>query len=602
MSANRPLPALSRNVALDDERGLTSLQTLKDAMVMIVDDEPFMMDVVQAFLEEAGYTRFLTTDDSTQALDMLQKQRPDVLLLDLIMPGKSGFELLSEIRANEALRFLPVIMLTAASDADTKLQALELGATDFLSKPVDPSELRLRLRNALAFKAYQDQLAYCDALTGLPNRQMFMERLTWSLKLAKRHNKQCALLQIGLDRFKRINDTLGHEIGDEVLRAVSSRLSESLRECDTLSFVDASAESVSLSRLAGDEFIVLMSEIYDVEEASTVARRLLNTLQSPVMVGGHELFVTASVGIAQFPQDGGHPATLLTNVDLAMAQAKLQGRNTYAFYSPETNARSFQRLTLETALRKAIEKDALELHYQPKVDFATGRICGAEALLRWEHPELGCIPPGQFIPLAEDTGLILPLGEQVLHRACRDAAAWQQSGLAIPVSVNVSSLQFRRGDLPDVIQGALHRSGLYARNLIIELTESLLMDNAQANIDMLRAIKNLGVRLSMDDFGTGYSSLSYLKRFPLDELKIDQVFVRDLPDDTGNAAIVGAVISMARGLGLKVTAEGVETAAQMDFLKTHGCDQFQGYLFSHPVPAQEFTALLAQKSKCFSQS
>lgn len=603
MAAN-PLNALYLNDATDGEQQsperLISMQALRDARVMIVDDEPIMMDVVQAFLEDAGYSNFLTTDDSDSALEMMLKERPDVLLLDLIMPGKSGFELLAEIRSEPTLRYMPVIVLTAASDSDTKLQALELGATDFLAKPVDPSELSLRIRNALAFKAYQDQLAYNDALTGLPNRQLFLERLSWTLRLARRHNKQCALLQIGLDRFKQINDTLGHETGDEVLKAVSKRLAATLRESDTLSMLDDREDAISLSRLAGDEFMVLVSEIKHPEDASIIARRLLETMKSPLMLNGHELFITISVGIVLFPQDGQQGTDLLTNVDLAMGQAKLHGRNTYAFYSPETNARSFERLTLETALRKAIERMELELHYQPKVETATGRVIGAEALLRWNHKELGAVSPARFIPLAEETGLILPLGEMVLRQACMDAVKWQQGGCNLPVSVNVSSLQFRRGDMPAIIQSVLQSTGLQAGNLIIELTESLLMENAQANIDMLRAIKLLGVRLSMDDFGTGYSSLSYLKRFPLDELKIDQVFVRDLPDDPGNSAIVGSVISMARGLGLTVTAEGVETPGQMSFLKMHGCDQFQGYLFSRPLPMSEFTALLAQKNNCLS--
>ncbi|MGA7178785.1 MAG: EAL domain-containing protein [Thiobacillaceae bacterium] len=604
--AVNPLSTFARDDSLADQMSspdrLTSLQTLKDAKVMLVDDEPIMLDVVQAFLEDAGYSHFLTTDDSTQALDMLLKERPDVLLLDLVMPGKSGFELLTEIRGESTLRYMPVIVLTAASDSDTKLKALELGATDFLAKPVDPSELILRLRNALAFKAYQDQLAYNDALTGLPNRQLFLERLAWTLRLARRHNKQSALLQIGLDRFKQINDSLGHEMGDQVLKVVSRRLSAALRDSDTLSMLKDSGDAISLSRLAGDEFMVLVSEIKQAEDASVIARRLLDTMKAPLMLGRHELFVTVSVGIALFPQDGLQGTDLLSNVGLAMSQAKLQGRNTYAFYSPETNARSFERLKMETALRKAIERKELELHYQPKVEMTTGRIIGAEALARWKHTELGQVSPAHFIPLAEETGLILPLGELVLLRACQAAAQWQQSGFDLRIAVNVSSLQFRRGDMPTIIQSALQASGLSASNLIIELTESLLMENAKTNVDMLRRIKALGVCLSMDDFGTGYSSLSYLKRFPLDELKIDQLFVRDLPDDSGDAAIVGSVIAMARGLGLKVIAEGVETTAQMNFLKMHGCDQFQGYLFSPPLPEQEFTALLTQRAKRFSNS
>ncbi|MDP1862679.1 MAG: EAL domain-containing protein [Thiobacillus sp.] len=575
---------------------LISMQTLQDARVMIVDDEPATIHVVQVFLEDAGYSHFITTNDSTQALDIILKQRPDILILDLCMPGKSGFELLGEIRSDPLLRYLPVLVFSAAGDAATKLHSLELGATDFLPKPVDPSELVLRLRNALAFKAYQDQLAYNDRLTGLPNRQLFLERLSWTLRLAQRHSKQCALLQIGLDRFKQINDTLGHEVGDKVLKAVSHRLTTSLRESDTISQLNSGQDSISLSRLSGDEFMVLTSEINHAEDASLIARRLLEAMKLPLALGKLELFVTISVGIALFPQDGSEGSALLTHVDLAMAQAKLHGRNTYAFHSVETNTRSFERLNMETALRKSIERKELELHYQPKVDLNTGRIIGAEALARWTHAELGQVSPAQFIPLSEETGLILPLGEDMLNLACQEAVKWQKIGCNLPVSVNVSSMQFRRGDMPSIIRSALQASGLQPENLMIELTESLLMENAQSNIDMLRAIKNLGVQLSMDDFGTGYSSLSYLKRFPLDELKIDQVFVSDLPDDSGSAAIVSSVINMAHGLGLKVTAEGVETAAQMAALKSDGCDHFQGYLFSRPLAPPDFAALLRQKA------
>lgn len=597
------LPALPSVDRLVNQDKATSWLALRDAKVMIVDDEPILIDVIQILLEDAGYTNLLTLDEPTRALDMLLKRRPDVLLLDLIMPGKSGFDLLQDIRNEPMLRYMPVIVLTAASDPDTKLQALELGATEFLSKPVDSSELVLRLRNALAFKAYQDQLAYYDALTGLPNRQLFMERLDWTLRLAHRHNKPCALLQIGLDRFRQVNDSLGHQKGDEVLVAVSRRLNQSLRETDAQGMSDAGDEAMSISRLAGDEFMVLISEIDHAETVALVARRLLDSMKAPLLLDRQELFVSISIGISLFPHDSDQASDLLTHVDLAMAQAKLNGRNTYAFYSPEANARSFERLQLETALRRAIDRNELVVHYQPKVDLATGDIVGAEALTRWPHASLGDISPARFIPLAEELGLILPLGELVLRQACMDAATWQRgAGRELPVSVNVSSLQFLRSDMPLVIQSALQASGLAPGSLIIELTESLLMDDAQASSDMLRSINALGVRLSMDDFGTGYSSLTYLKQFPLHELKIDRSFVRDLPGDSGSAAIVGAVIAMAHGLGLTVTAEGIETVDQLDFLKAHGCDQFQGFLFSRAVPFARFIALLAHTRPCMPAS
>ena len=574
------------------------METLTRARVMIVDDEPIMIDVVQAFLEDAGYANFLTTEDSRQALDLMLHERPDVLLLDLLMPGKSGFELLNEIRAEPRLRYMPVIVLTAASDADTKLQALELGATDFLAKPVDPSELTLRLRNALAFKAYQDQLAYNDALTGLPNRQRFLDRLDWALSLARRQNRHCGLLHVGLDRFRQINDTLGHDAGDEVLREVARRLTHVLRESDAVALLDLREEQVELARLGGDEFVVLLAELRHVDDASLVARRLLDAIRAPFHIAGHELYLTLSIGVAVYPQDGNEPAELLASMDAALAQAKGMGRDAFAYRSQEANARTTARLKLETALRKALEREELSLHYQPKVIAADGRIVGVEALVRWNSLDLGFVSPGEFIPLAEETGLILQIGEFVMRRACEDAARWQREGHGVAVSVNVSSLQFSRSDMPTTIAAALNTSGLDAGQLVVELTESLLMENAQANIDLLHRIKAQGVRLSMDDFGTGYSSLAYLKQFPLDELKIDRAFVMGLPDDRGSMAIVGAVIAMAQGLGLKVTAEGVEQPAQRDFLVAQGCDLIQGYLFSRPLPLKDFETLLASRQPC----
>jgi diguanylate cyclase (GGDEF)-like protein len=429
---------------------------------------------------------------------------------------------------------------------------------------------------------------------------MFLERLSWTLKLAQRNNTQSALLQIGLDRFKQINDTLGHEAGDAVLKAVAQKLASTLRESDTIGMLGDHPSAMSVSRLAGDEFMVLITDISNPEAASAIARRLLDTMKISLMVGEHELFVTFSVGIALFPQDGTEGSDLLTNVGLAMAQAKLRGRNAYSFCSAEINARSFERFKLETALRRAIEQEELELHYQPKVDLNTGRIVGAEALARWNHATLGQISPVDVSPLAEETGMIMALGDYLLHAACREAMRWRQAGRNVPVSVNVSSMQFRGGNVPSIIHSALSACGLPPQNLIIELTESLLMDNAQENIDMLLAIKKLGVRLSMDDFGTGYSSLSYLKQFPLDEIKIDQSFIHGLPEEASNAAIVSSIISMARGLGLKVTAEGVESQDQMEFLIMHGCDLIQGFFFSKALDSDEFNDFLQRDTNCFS--
>ena len=534
----------------------TSLQNLTDARIMIVDGEPIMIELVKGFLQDAGYANFLTAHDATVAQKILVKHRPDVLLLDIAIQGSAGFELLAKIRNSASLRYLPVLVFSSAGDSVTKMQALELGATEFLTRPIDPSELSVRIRNALALKSYRDQLAQNDSLTGLPNRKVFLERLTWALKLAHRQNALFGVLQVGLDRFKQVNDALGYEVGDEILKAVSQRLLGALRDTDTVSLVQEREheDNTNVSRLSGDEFIVLTSEIRNADDAAIIARRMLEAMNAPLSLFGKELFVTISIGIAIFPQDASDSSTLLSHVAHAMTRAKMHGRNTYAFWSPATNTHSHQNLSLETALRKDIQKDLLQLQYQPQVDFLSGRIVGAEALMRWHHPDLGWIPPSRFIALAEQTGLILELGEMALRRACADAVKWRQAYWDLTVSVNVSSLQFCRGNLPQIVQAALDASGLPPACLVIELTESLLMADEITNTAMIGAIKKLGVGLSMDDFGVGFSSLSYLKRLPLNELKIDKLFVDDLPYDTGNAAIVGAVVAMAHGLGLEVVA------------------------------------------------
>ncbi|MGH8532827.1 MAG: GGDEF/EAL domain-containing response regulator [Gammaproteobacteria bacterium] len=567
--------------------------TLTSGTIMLIDDEPLTLEVVQTFLEEAGYTRFVTTDDPRQAIELLVSRRPDVVLLDLMMPEVSGFDILSRMRADTEMKYTPVIVLTSANDAATKLKALELGATDFLSKPVDPSELRLRVRNTLAFKAYQDRLANYDDLTGLPNRRMFLARLDWALRRAKRHQSVCALLQVDLDRFKQINDSLGHRVGDSLLRDVARRLEDSVRDSDAVGRFSDEASRSSVSRIGGDEFTVLVPEIDRAENASLVVRRINAALAKPFLAEDHELFMTASIGIAVYPDDGVEPDSLLKHAEVATHYSKRHGGNGYEFYSKDINARASERLSLENQLRRALEREEILLHYQPKVDVGAGHIVGAEALVRWHHPELGMVSPAKFVPLAEESGLIVPLGEWVLREACKECKAWQHLGLQqLGIAVNVSSVQFKKGGLLQVLRSALETSGLEAPHLVIELTESVLMESAEANIQMLQELKAMGVRLAIDDFGTGYSSLSYLKRFPLDELKIDRSFMSDVASDRDNAAIASAIIALAHNLGLKVVAEGIESRDQLEFLKAKLCDEFQGYLFSRPLPKEEFRHLL----------
>lgn len=565
--------------------------------VMMVDDEPIVTEVVQTFLEEAGYTSFVTTNDPKRAMALFVERRPDILLLDLMMPEVTGFDILEQVRAHEELRYTPVIILTAESDPNTKLKALELGATDLLTKPVDSSELRLRLRNALAFKAYQDRLADFDALTGLPNRRKFRALLEAALRTTQQ-SRACALLHIDLDRFKQINDTLGHRTGDRLLCTVAQLLERTLFDSEATGWPGHREPEtrVAVARIAGNGFVALLPNLHNlkkVDTADSLARRVLAALSAPFQIDEHELFITASIGIAVAPGDGQDADTLLKHAEMGMYQAKQRGRNTYAFFSREMNAQALERLTLENQLRRAVEREEFVLYFQPKVDVKSRRITSTEALVRWKHPEHGIVSPVKFIPIAEETGLIVEIGQWVLRAACMQVRAWAEQGLPpIAVSVNVSGAQFKQRKVWHAVRGALQRSQLPASHLVLELTESMLMEHANESIEMLYELKETGIKIAVDDFGTGYSSLTYLSKFPLDELKIDRSFVQGLPGERDSGAIVGAIIALARELELKVVAEGVETKEQLQFLQSRNCDEYQGYLCSRPVPPEPFANLL----------
>jgi diguanylate cyclase (GGDEF)-like protein len=591
-----PPPAVADRSTPEDEPG-----RLRGFTVMMVDDDPIMLEIVQTFLEEAGYSNFVTTSDPTQATELARQHRPDVMLLDLMMPQVTGFDILEQVRAVEALRYTPVIILTAESDAPAKLKALELGATDFLLKPVDPSELKLRLRNVLAFKAYQDRLADFDALTGLPNRNKFRGELDEALARTQEGSRACALMQIDLDRFKQINDTLGHRAGDKLLCAVSVMLQQIFSDIAADWRKSREPQSrITLSRIAGNSFVALLPNLHNLEKvdvATSIARRVLNAFAEPFHVDGQDLYLTCSIGIAISPADGNDAEALMKHAEMAMYQAKQRGRKQHAFFSGEMNAHAMERLTLENQLRRALEREEFVLYYQPKVDVVARRISGVEALVRWKHPEQGIIPPHKFIPIAEENGLIVEIGQWVLRSACNQIRQWMNAGIPpISVSVNVSSVQFRQGRVWHAVRGALAHSNLPAPALTLELTESLLIDHQAETIEMLYELKDMGVKLSVDDFGTGYSSLTYLSRFPLDELKIDRSFLKGLPEERECIAIVSAIIALARALGLKVVAEGVETHQQLAFLHSRKCTEFQGYLCSRPVPPEPLFNLLKRSA------
>ncbi|HVR27089.1 MAG TPA: EAL domain-containing protein [Candidatus Polarisedimenticolia bacterium] len=426
-------------------------------------------------------------------------------------------------------------------------------------------------------------LAYSDALTGLPNRRLLQDRLTQALATASRQKGRVALLFLDLDSFKNINDSLGHSVGDLLLQELAERLKAWGRKQDTV------------ARVGGDEFLIVLTELKDITDAAVAAERLLDGIIGEYSIRGHALNITCSLGISIFPEHGTDPETLMKNADAAMYSAKQNGRNNFRFFTEEMNAQVVERLTLENSLRLALDKKELFLVYQPQVDMATGRIVGLEALLRWQHPELGLVPPDRFIGIAENSGLILPIGEWVLRTACSQALKWQEEGLStVTIAVNVSAIQFRQESFCGLIRRVLHETGLAPQCLELELTESLLLADADVTLSVIQELKAMGLTLAIDDFGTGYSSFSYLRQFRVSKLKIDRSFIRDVAVNPDDAAITTAIISMAKSLKLKVIAEGVEDEAQMSFLRAHQCDEIQGYYFSRPLAVDKVADKLRQ--------
>jgi diguanylate cyclase (GGDEF)-like protein/PAS domain S-box-containing protein len=437
-----------------------------------------------------------------------------------------------------------------------------------------------------ATKRYESELEFQtnrDALTGLANRNLLRDRLGQAISYAHRYGHPIWVLFIDLDRFKFINDTLGHQAGDVLLKAVANRVQSSVRDTDTV------------ARMGGDEFVLVLPERTDAGLSTGIVRRIMDAIAEPLTIEGHEFFISSSIGLSVYPTDGLTPEELIKHADVAMYRAKETGRNNFQFYTSEMNERALERLRIEGDLRNALERGEFVLYYQPQVDLRTREIVGVEALIRWQHPEFGMVPPIRFIALAEETGLIVPIGAWVIQEACRQGKEWQREGLGhLSMSVNLSARQFSQKDLVECVAAALNESGLSAEYLEIELTESLVMADVENAIGILRELKSIGVKLSIDDFGTGYSSLSYLKRFPIDVLKIDRSFVNDITIDPDDAAIVTSIISLAHSLRLKVIAEGVETIEQLTYLRKHECDQIQGYFFSRPIPAEALGRMLKE--------
>jgi len=520
----------------------------------------------------------------------------DVYLLDYRLGEHTGMDLLRKAVKNGCRS--PIILLTGQGDHELDIRAIKTGASDYLVKSeINADLLERSIRYAIERKRTEDdiyRMAYYDPLTGLPNRMLFQDRLKQALKYAERSNNILAVMFLDVDNFKRINDTFGHSVGDNLLKKIASRMSSVVRKSDSV----ARQHENLFARLGGDEFTVLLSEIKVVEGVSKVAQRINDSMSQPFILGDQEMFVSVSTGIAICPDDGKDCESLLKNADSAMYYAKEHGRNNYQYYMQSMNARALEDLKLENDLRKALEKDELVLYYQPQVDIVNGQIIGVEALIRWEHPEKGLVPPLDFIPIAEANGLINPIGEWVLKTACKQNRKWQEAGIpAMPMSVNLASQQFQQSNFIEIINDAINSSGISPQELILEITESTLMQNTDAVSAKMHEVTSMGVRLAIDDFGTGYSSLSYLKRFPIHSIKVDRTFVKEITTNPDDAAIVEAIISMANSLKLEIVAEGVETEEQLEFLREQGCKVVQGFLFSRPLPADKIYSYLSNEEK-----
>jgi len=571
-------------------------QLMGNAKIMMVDDEPLNMEVLQVHLESEGYNRFVTLSDSKLAIEAIRAESPDVLLLDLVMPEVTGFDILKEMRLDEQLKSVPVIVLTSSEDADTKLQALQLGATDFLSKPVDASELALRMRNTLSSRAYLQRMLNFDTLTDLPNRLSFIKELSTALVNSASTGDQAALMLFNINRFKAINDSLGPERGDDVLWAFSERLKATFENVPQDILKPETELKSSIARVGGDRFAIFVpiacAESH-CDLLTDLLEQFVDVLETPFVVDDQDIYLTVSIGVSTLTPQTASVENLVNDAETAMLHAKGRRNTQFAFYSEQMDEKARELLSMENGMRTAVEDGEIFLVFQPKVDVVTGDIVGAEALVRWLHPEFGLISPVNFIPLAEDTGMIVSIGEWVLRESCRVAQEWRELGYAsFKMAVNVSIRQLHELDFISIVQKALDDSGLPADALIVELTENMIMENAETNIVKLQQLKKLGVKISIDDFGTGYSSLSYLQRFPLDQLKIDRSFIKEIQGVQDRMPIVKAVISLAHDLGLSVVAEGIETHHQLAHIKSLRCEEYQGYFCSKPVPENEFVQLL----------
>ena len=564
--------------------------------ILVVDDEQPVRELLVEILGSDYECE--SADCAETALEMIAATEYAVIISDIDMPGISGIDLVPRVHADWPSTVL--LMISGNLSIDYAVQAIRVGAFDYITKPFELDFVELSVRRAvdhhrllIGKKQYETDLEalvkqrteelnfliYHDSLTNLPNRVLFEDRLSRAV-IENRDGGRVAALLLSLDGFEKIQDHFGHAAADKILEEVSKRLAEAV------------GEAACLSRLQGDDFAILITKDVEPDRLISIANHIRAAVKRPILCQDTEVFLTTSVGISVFPEDATGPEDLMKNAGNALWRARQTGGDTYQFYSDGMNADTENRLRFESELRRAFERDEFEVVYQPKVSLSTNEITGVEALVRWNHPSKGTVFPAEFIPLAEETGLIVPLGEKVLEIACRDAASWQRDGFGIDVAVNVSARQLKQGDLAERFERILERSGLEAGRLNLEVTESSMMENADAAVDFLQRLRSNGVRISLDDFGTGYSSLAQLKKLPLDQVKIDREFVKDIETCNDDAVVTLAMVNLAHNLRLKVVAEGVENVGQLEFLRSVGCDEYQGYYFSKPICEAELQDLL----------
>lgn len=573
-------------------------KTQKSKLLIIDDEEPIRSLLIDLL---GGDYDCSDAGSAEEALTALADETFDLVISDIDMGGMSGLELVP--RVHSLSPDTVVVMISGNSDIEFAIEALRVGAFDYISKPIDIRHVEASVERALNHnellkekRRYKEQLehllqqrTYYDTITQLPNRSLFEDRLTQAVGIAKATNQSLGVLFISLDQFKKVNDSLGHGPGDTLLREFAERLKSCIGKSDTV------------ARFGNDEFALLRSGIDGTTDVIETIASLYQVLKFSFDLPGHELVATASVGVSLFPMDGEDPQTLLKNAGAALYKAKRSGGDNYQFFTADMHELATKRLALESNLRRAIQNEELLVHYQPRVAVDSLAITGVEALVRWQHPTLGLISPSEFIPLAEDTGLIVPIGEWVLRTACLQGRRWRDEGFApVPIAVNISARQFHDQDLAQTVIGIVEETGLSPRYLELELTESSIMQDAEFAARMLSRLKHMGISISIDDFGTGFSSLASLKRLPIDALKIDQSFVREAPSDPDDTVLVMAIITLGHNLRLKVTAEGVETEEQLKFLQLLRCDEIQGNFFSKPLSADKFVALFDPRAALIS--